>query len=70
MRTVLGWMVNPALSSEKYLSEEPFFDDMDLLIMFYIKWKLFGLYYELKHVQIALFYLFLGRILFRKWSFL
>lgn len=62
-------MVKPAVSSEKYLSEDPFFDDMDLMIMIYIKWKLFGLYYELRHVQIALFYLFLCRILFQKWSF-
>lgn len=55
MSTVLGWMVNPALSSEKYLSEDPFFDDISLMFMFYIKCKVFGLYYELKHVQIALF---------------
>ncbi len=31
MSTVLGWMVNPALSYEKYLRLLPFFD-IDLLL--------------------------------------
>lgn len=48
-------MVNPALSYEKYLRLEPFFDDMVLMFIFLLIQKLFGLYYELKHVPLAIF---------------